>query len=345
MKGKVRAGIVGVSGYTGRELIRILSNHPFAEITEVYGEKTAGEDLSKIHPMLEFKDSLLVKDFFSSPHEAEVYFICVPHGKAQDYVAKLYSEGKRIIDLSADFRLKSAEAYEKTYGAKHSFPELLENSVYGMPEFFKKEIAGAKIVANPGCLARASLIALYPLVLKGLLDFDSPVVLDLKTGVSGAGKSLREDLHFPHMNENFKPYSPLNHRHVPEILQILKGEKETALKLMFVPHLLPVDRGILASVYLQIKENVSKEIDEIYREFYRDSPFIKVLKEGLPEIKMVNRTNNVHIAVRANFNQVVVFVALDNLVSGASGTAVHNFNLMFGFEEGTSLLNLTPTYP
>ncbi|MCX7832138.1 MAG: N-acetyl-gamma-glutamyl-phosphate reductase [Actinobacteria bacterium] len=346
MPEKIKVGIVGVSGYTGRELLRILKYHPNVQIFEVFGSQSRGVFLSNLHPMLNLKFDLEVKDFFSESHNADVYFVCVPHGKAQDVVSLLYREGKRVIDLSADYRLKEASVYENTYGVKHNHKDLLQVAVYGMPEIFKANIRNAAIVANPGCLARATLLSLYPLLDSGLIKNKDCVVVDAKTGVSGAGMSLRDDLHFPHMNENLKPYAPLHHRHVPEIIQEISNFAGFSINLMFVPHLVAIDRGILVSTYFTTSEEISNEkLFEIYSNFYSDSPFVKVIYRNLPEIKNVRATNYVQIGFETSNNSGVVFVALDNLTSGASANAVHNMNIMFDFKETSGLEEMSPLYP
>lgn len=216
-----------------------------------------------------------------------------------------------------------------------------------MPEIYFEEIKSAVLVANPGCLARASILALYPAVAEGVIDRSSVPVVDAKTGVSGAGKGLREDLHFPHMNENAKPYSPLVHRHAFEIVEELKKHSGNPdFEIAFTPHLLPVDRGILVSCYFRLAENVKEEeVFDLYEQKLANSPFVKVLKDRLPELKTVRGTNIVEVSLKVEGKNAVVFVALDNLTSGASGTAVHNFNIMMGFDERTSLEDLAPLYP
>lgn len=347
MKGKqtVSVGIVGAAGYTGRELLRILQLHGYARVTEVYGEASAGRRLNELYPFLNRDTgSLVIKDFFKENHRADFYFICVHHGKAQEFVAPLIEQGKKVVDLSADFRLKNAAAYEKTYAVKHKYPELLKTAVYGMPEIYRDKIRKTRLVANPGCLARAAILSLYPLLKEGLVDSSAPVVIDAKTGTSGAGRGLREDLHFPHMNENFKPYAALFHRHQPEIEQELSFSGD--LSVSFVPHLLPVDRGILVSSYVLLKEKLSREeLAELYGRVYTGEAFINVLLNGYPELKNVRGTNNVQLGFEVKDKRAVIFAALDNLLSGASGTAVHNFNLMAGFEEQEGLDGFTPLYP
>jgi N-acetyl-gamma-glutamyl-phosphate reductase len=343
---KIKVGVVGPGGYTGRELLRILANHPFVEVVEVYGHESRDLPLKSIHPFLPGETGdLKIKTFGEENLKAEVYFLCVPHGTSARYSLEILKSGKKVIDLSADFRLRELEEYRKYYGADHPAPELLKKAVYGMPEFRKEEIARAELVANPGCLARTSLLALLPFVARGAVDFGFPVVIDVKTGVSGAGKKPRADLHFPEMNEDFRPYAPLKHRHVPEIVQeSVEFGAPKILNLLFVPHLIPIDRGILASVYFRLRDaGGDPDLHRIIYETYKKSPFVRVLRDEMPSLKRVRGSNMVEIsAVNSDEGYAVVFAALDNLVSGASGTAVHNFNVMFGLEEGTGLSNLLP---
>lgn len=342
----IKVGIIGPGGYTGRELLRILANHPFVEVTEVYGQESQGLPLKSLYPYLQGETGdITVKAFGEDDLNADVYFLCVPHGTSARYSIDILNSGKKVIDLSADFRLKKSEAYKMYYQTEHPAPELLEKSVYGMPEFRKDQIAKADLVANPGCLARTSLLAFLPFVIREAVDYGFPIVIDVKTGVSGAGKKPRADLHFPEMNEDFRPYNPLNHRHVPEIIQeTVEFGAPKDLKMLFVPHLIPIDRGILASVYFRLK-NDSNDFNPyaIFYETYQKSPFVRILKDDLPSLKRVRGSNMVEItAVSSEDGNLVVFAALDNLVSGASGTAVHNFNIMFGLPEGTGLSNLLP---
>lgn len=331
---KIKAGVVGATGYTGTELLRILANHEDVEVTEVFSQSSAGKRLSEVVPHLaDHYCHLVLSSFSAEDASADAYFVCLPHGSAQQTVKQLIEHGKKVIDLSADFRLKDISVYESVYGVKHCCPELVERAVYGMPEFKAGAIKKAQLVANPGCLARASILALYPAVKHGILK--SPVVVDAKTGVTGAGKRVRQDLHFPEMNEDLRPYAPLNHRHEPEIIQ----EAGLTEELFFVPHLVPVDRGIVVSAYFK-----GSGAAEIYRDFYADSPFVKVI-DRMPSVKNVRGTNQVELSVVETGGKTAVFVALDNLVSGASGNAVHCFNIMHGLDETSGLSKLIPLRP
>lgn len=330
---KIKVGIVGATGYTGTELLRILAHHDAVEVVEVYSRSAAGKKLPEVLPWLaDYYHEIRFDTFNPDRAQADTYFVCLPHGAAQEAVFELFKRGKRVIDLSADHRLRDVSIYESVYQVKHAHPELVHQAVYGMPELHENEIAGAKIVANPGCLSRAAILALYPAARAGVID--SPVVVDAKTGVSGAGRGVRQDLHFPEMNEDIRPYAALNHRHQPEIAQ------ETGIEdLFFVPHIVPVDRGIVVSAYFK-----GAGIRQIYQNFYRHSPFVRLINR-LPSVKDVRGTNLVQLSVVESEGRAAVFVALDNLVSGASGNAVHCFNIMHGLDQPTGLSKLTPLRP
>lgn len=345
----VKVAIVGASGYTGAELLRIMSVHPKAEVAELYARKNAGKKAGEVFPHLPKKyANMLLKDLESDSRDADTYFVCVPHGSAQPIVADLLSRGKKVVDLSADYRIKDVSIYEKYYRVAHNYGRELKSSVYGMPEFFEDEIAEANLVANPGCLARASLLALGPLYGDKLINLSQSPVIDAKTGVSGAGRRLKRDILFPEMNEDIRPYSPIYHRHVPEIEQFLKNLSNREIKVIFVPHIASFDRGILASVYLRVVEEIEvSDIGQTYLRYYGDSPFIKLVDlKQLPSVKRVRGSNTVEISFSEIFDKnLVVFVALDNLMSGASGNAVQCFNLMHHFDPEAGLRNLPPLYP
>lgn len=306
---KIKVGIVGATGYTGTELLRILANHEFVEVTEVYSHSSAGKRLAEVVPHLShFYGSLELRAFDADGAQADAYFVCLPHGSAQEAVYQLIERGKKVIDLSADYRLKNISVYESVYGVKHSHPELVKKAVYGMPEIQADAIGKAQLVANPGCLARASILALYPAAKAGIIN--PPIVVDAKTGVTGAGRGVRQDLHFPEMNEDFRPYGALSHRHEPEIVQ------QTGLStgLFFVPHLVPVDRGILVSAYYMAEGTA-----ELYRKYYASSTFVNVI-DRMPSVKNVRGTNLVELSVVESDGRTAVFVALDTLFQAPQAT-------------------------
>lgn len=347
---KIRIGIIGASGYTGAELIRIFDTHPKVTIAELYAHERAGMFVEDVFPHLgsifygcQLESFALDKDL-----RADFYFVCTPHGHSNKVTPELLKVGKKVVDLSADFRFKDVDAFERTYGVEHGAKEIIEEAVYGMPELFFKEIENARLIANPGCLARATLLALAPIVKAGILKKDSSAIVDVKTGVSGAGRKMREDLAFSEMNEDLRPYNPVTHRHVPEVEEMLKEIAGNDVQVTFVPHLAPYDRGVLASVYIELSEDTDELVLKgLYREFFTASPFVRILTGSeLPSVKRVRGSNNVDIAILngKTLDRAIVFVALDNLVSGASGNAVHCFNIMNEFDQ-TLGLQSTPLFP
>lgn len=267
-------------------------------------------------------------DWKELAHQNDLVFLCLPHGKSQDAVRTLLAEGCRVIDLGADFRLKSAELYQSTYGEVHSCPELLTRAVYGLPELNRERIKNSNLVANPGCYPTASTLGLLPLV--GTVEMKSPPVIDAKSGVSGAGRTLKIGSLFCEANENFQAYAVGCHRHQPEIQQNL-GQS-----VIFTPHLAPMTRGILATIYVSVPH---REIAQLYSSFYADEPFVEVLDDSLPTTRSVAGTNFCRLAVRPSGveGHSVIVSAIDNLGKGAAGTAIHNMNLMFGLPENTGL--------
>jgi len=340
---KLRVGIVGASGYTGAELLRLCARHRGVELVEAYAARHAGLRVADVFPHLARAYPSLVLDAVSETtrFDCDAYFLALPHGTSHAMARRIVESGARVVDLSADFRLVDLSVYQRTYGVRHEAPELLSEAVYGLVELYRERIATARLVANPGCLARASLLALIPLARSGVLVQDTTPIVDAKTGVSGAGRHARDDLMFSETNEDVRPYTPFIHRHVSEIEQIVTEVYGAPLKVSFVPHLVSIDRGILASAYVQLARTMSPdELRELFSTFYAASPFVHVLEPGLlPSVKRVRGSNVVEIAVVAGQDgkQAAVFVALDNLVGGASGNAVHCLNVMFGFAEDEGL--------
>jgi len=329
-----RISIVGASGYTGGELIRLLLSHPNAELDQLVSRSFAGKSLWKAHPNLRSVQMRFSKLDLDKLGESDVVFTGVPHTAAMEVVPQLIERGIKVVDLSADFRLHSAEEYEKWYGVKHTAPELLEKVVYGIPELHREEMKNAQFVSGAGCEATSSILALAPLNGKA-----GRVVVDAKIGGSGAGRTGNAGTHYPERANAVRPYAPVKHRHAAEILQ------ETGFDVAMTAHAVSMVRGILTTnhVFDVEVENVA----QVYREYYKDSPFVRItptLPKFLPNPKYVLGSNYCDVGIVEVEDRVVVFSALDNMVKGASGQAVQCMNLMLGFEE-TLGLEAQPIYP
>lgn len=317
--------------------MRYLLAHPGIELKSVLAHSHQGAKLTEIFPNLAgFLDRTLESaDWVQLGRENDAVFLCLPHGASQDPARLLLENGCRVVDLGADFRLSAPGLYEKTYGASHLYPELLSQAVYGLPELNRERIRGASLVANPGCYPTAGILALLPMAKAGMLNF-TPII-DAKSGVSGAGRTPKLGSLFCEVNENFQAYGVGCHRHQPEI------EERVGANVIFTPHLVPMTRGILATVYV---EGDAEELSELYRDFYRTEPFVKVLDRELPGTKSVAGTNYCRLVVRpaGQPGRSVVLSVIDNLGKGAAGTALHNLNLMFSMpeESGLSLLAVAP---
>ncbi len=345
-----RVGIIGATGYTGMELVRILQNHPKAKLAYATSRRWSGQAICDVMPHLYNAQDLVLSEFDvkEAVSAAELLFVCLPHGESMNISADLYRKGKRVIDLSADFRLRDPEVFGKWYG-EHTQPELLSEAVYGLPELYREEIGNATLVANPGCYPVSVILALIPLLEEGLVGLDS-IVADSKSGVSGAGREPKPNFHFPEVHSNFSAYSIAGtHRHICEMEQELEGICQDDVKLTFTPHLLPVSRGILTSIYASSLVDMDEgSLVELYSKRYLAEPFVTVrdLSAPLPGLKDVCGTNQCILAPRYDkrTGKVVVISVLDNLVKGAAGLAVQNMNLMFGFGEDVGITDF-PLYP
>lgn len=339
--GTIDVAVIGATGYTGRELLRILARHPVARVAIVTSRQHAGVPVSDIHPVLRSVVDVPCRPFNADEiaSTCQYCFSALPHGASMDACRELLSRGVRVIDLSADYRLRDPNLYAEWYGISHRDTEHLKDAVYGLPELFANDIASARIVANPGCYPTATVLALAPLVQADLIRL-TDIVVDAKSGVSGAGRSPTLDFHFPECDENLWAYKPAVHRHTPEmqaVLQTVSG-KESAPEIVFVPHIVPLERGILATIYAHLTRRESADdLLDMYREYYRNAPFVRVVSE-LPRVKNTAMTNFCDISVRVSGSKVMVFAALDNLVKGAAGTSVQNLNIMADLEETTGLL-------
>lgn len=345
----VRVYICGGSGYTGCELLRILSRHPEVYVTGVTSQRSAGKSVQELFPHLPTFTHLVFEPMRieSIVHQADVVFLALPHGESQAAVDYFFRQGKPVIDLSADYRLRSAATYEHWYKVTHSFRATLEDAVYGLPEIHREKIRAARLIANPGCYPTGALLGLLPVVRNGLVDLSS-LIIDAKSGTSGAGRKADLSVAFCEVNEGFKAYAVGSHRHTPEIEQELSLLTGKEVIVNFTPHLLPVDRGILTTLYARFeKQLTAEEIVSVYRDAYQNEPFVRLLPYGsFPNIKYVRGTNYCHIGLMLNerTKTLIIITAIDNLVKGASGQAVQNMNIMLGFDE-TLALESPAAYP
>jgi N-acetyl-gamma-glutamyl-phosphate reductase len=345
----INVGIIGASGYTGAELARILCNHPEVRITVVTSRQNAGRPLSEIFPSLRGKVDLICENL--SPAElckkADFFFTAVPHKTAMDLVPDLLATGKKVVDLSADYRLRNVSIYEEWY-QPHSSSQLLGEAVYGLPELYRHSISGARLVANPGCYPTSIILGLAPLLKAGAVVAQT-IIADSKSGTSGAGRAAQTGSLFCEVHDGFRPYKVGRaHRHTPEIEQELGALAGADVHISFTPHLLPISRGILSTVYASLVPGFDREkIDGLYYNQYRNEPFIRLLKEdSFPATQYVRGSNFCDISYKIDHttNRIIVMSAIDNIVKGASGQAVQNMNLMQGFEE-TSGLTTVPLFP
>ncbi len=343
-----KIAIVGATGYTGLELLRLLARHPEAEVTCVTSRQEAGKKVKEVFPFEEAFGELVFE--LPEPHEiakkAEFAFLCVPHGKAAQMAEALREKGLIVIDLSADFRLKDPKLYEQWYQTPHQAPGLLKEAVYGLSEVYREEIKKAKLIANPGCYPTASLLPLIPLLKKGLIK-TSGIIVDAKSGVSGAGRSAKLRLIYCEVNEDFCAYNVAVHRHTPEIEQELSYAAQKEIVINFTTHLTPMNRGILATIYAEPTTEDEDTLRAALREFYAESPFVKILPPGeFPRTAHVRGTNLCLIGLKFDprTKKLILISAIDNLVKGASGQAVQNMNLVLGLPE-TLGLERRPVFP
>jgi N-acetyl-gamma-glutamyl-phosphate reductase len=336
----VRVSIIGASGYGGGELARLLAGHPEVELVHLTAESKAGEPMAALYPNLRsFTDHVTAAlDVEPVARDSDVVFIALPNGRAMALAPAILPHA-RIVDLGADFRFKDPAVYEQWYKMPHAAAHLLEGAAYGLTEYHRAEIRGAQVVGNPGCYPTAALLAVVPFVLSGKVA-PRGIVIDAKSGVSGAGRGASLGTHFSEVNENVKPYNVAGHRHTPEIEQELAAHAGAAVAVTFTPHLIPMTRGILATAYLTLAAPLAAaEATAILQEAYAGEPFVRVLDAELPQTKATTGSNFCDIAVRvdARSGTAVVMAALDNLVKGASGQAIHNMNVMCGFPETLGL--------
>jgi N-acetyl-gamma-glutamyl-phosphate reductase len=334
-----RIAILGATGYTAVEVIKILLRHPEAEIVAVTSRQEGNVPVAMIHPSLTGRLDLTLENLEPAQIAArsDCVFSCLPHGVTAAMVPALLSGGCRVVDFSADYRLDNPDVFANWYGQKHPDPERLGKVVYGLPELFREQIVGAQLVANPGCYPTTAILALAPLLKTGLIE-TTDIIIDSKSGVSGAGRTPKLTTHYPECNESISAYNIGRHRHIPEIERILGIAAGGPVELIFTPHLVPMDRGILTTAYSRPKSPVTEEqVLQTLRDFYQDEPFVRVV-DHLPGTKDSQGTNFCDITARVFRGRVLTISCIDNLIKGASGAAVQNFNLMYGYPETTALL-------
>lgn len=343
-----RIAVVGASGYTGIELLRLLSQHPQVELTCVTSRQYAGQAVAQVFPSLQGSIDLVFEDVDSSvlADKADIVFTAVPHQTAMGMIPGLLESGCRVVDLSADFRISDAAVYEEWY-QEHTAQDVLSEAVYGLPELFREHVADSRLIANPGCYPTSVALALAPLLENKLVDLKT-VVVDSKSGTSGAGRSANVGTLFCEVNEGFKAYSLPRHRHTPEIEQTLSTVAGEDVMITFTPHLLPVNRGILSTCYATLNSNLSADdLHTLYSERYADETFVRVLPKGqFPNVSQVTGSNfcDVGVTVDERTGRVIVIAVIDNLVKGAAGQAVQNMNLMLSLPETTGLM-IPPVFP
>lgn len=343
----IKAGIIGATGYAGAELVRLLTAHPYAEISAVSSVTFEGKALSSVYPAYLGLNDMVCERADDVVNKSDVIFAALPHGLSQDLAKQCFDNDKIFIDLGADFRLENEEDYKEWYGGEYKDKTLHQNAVYALPELFRENIRGKKIIANPGCYTTGVPLALAPAVKMGLVKRQG-IIADCKSGVTGAGRGLSQGTHYPDLNEGFHPYKVAAHRHTPEIEQTLSRLAGKAVKITFVPHLLPVNRGILSTCYAPLQDGVTAEqIKKAYRSFYRDAFFVRLLPDGaVADIHNIKYSNfcdiSVHVDMRTH--TLIAVSAIDNMVKGAAGQAIQNMNLVFGLDETAGLTMMPPAF-
>jgi N-acetyl-gamma-glutamyl-phosphate reductase len=342
MSAKKKIGILGASGYTGADAVRLLARHPHAEITALTANTHAGKTMHEVFPHLFMLDLPRLKEWEQVDWtQLDAVFCGLPHGTTQEIIAAVLAANPaiKILDMSADFRLSDMKTYAQWYGHEHRAPALQGEAVYGLTEFYRKKIAAARLVACPGCYPTAALLALVPIAKAKLIDVDD-IVIDAKSGITGAGRGLKQNTQFSEAGEGLSPYSVGTHRHAPEIEQEIGIAAGSAVTVNFTPHLIPMSRGELCTSYVKLRGGSADDLREALADAYRDEPFVHVANKGvLPQTQNVRGSNYVQIGVFADRikNRAIVISVLDNLVKGSAGQAIQNMNLMLGFPETTGL--------
>lgn len=342
-----KIGIIGVTGYVGIELLRLLLNHPNVTVEAISSSSFKGEEIASIYKMMLNKTNLICQDANDVIEKSDVIFTALPHGLSEEFAVKCIEKNKKLIDLGADFRLESEEEYKKWYGKDFLNKAIHKFSVYGLPELNREKIKTCKIVANPGCYPTSISLALMPLLKNSLIN-TANIICDSKSGATGAGRGLSLKSHYCELNENFAPYGIGSHRHTPEIEQTLSNIANTSVNVTFTPHLLPINRGILSTIYCDKNTTLSLEqIHELFVDFYKDENFVQILPlNTTAEIKNVKYSNNCQISLHENYrkDKLIIISTIDNMVKGAAGQAIQNLNLILNLEENTGLNMISPAF-
>ena len=343
----IKVGIIGATGYAGAELVRLLMSHPQAEIAAVSSVSFEGKKLSDVYPAYKFLNDMVCENQSQAVDKSDVIFAALPHGLSQELAKECYDKDKIFIDLGADFRLENEDDYKQWYGGEYTDKQLHKNSVYALPELFRENIKGKKTIANPGCYTTGVPLALAPAVKLGLVS-TAGIIADCKSGATGAGRGLSQNTHFTDLNEGFHPYKVACHRHTPEIEQTLSHLADEKVTITFVPHLLPVNRGILSTCYARLNDGVTKQqIRQAYEDFYSDEYFVRLLDDGqTADIHNIKYSNfcDISLHIDERTQTLVAVSAIDNMVKGAAGQAIQNMNIVFGLDERTGLEIIPPAF-
>ena len=338
----VWVSVIGATGYVGEELIRLLSGHPEVQLSSITSQNFVGRSIQEVFPNLSGKVNMNCEelDIFRVAENSDIVFLSLPHGHSVVCAKEILSQGKKVIDMGADFRFDDGDIYEKWYSVIHSEHEMLNDAVYGLTEINKEKIRDASLIGNPGCYPTSIILGLAPVLSKRLVD-PSYIIADSKSGISGAGKAANSSNLFTEINGNVKPYNIGSHRHIPEINQELSKLYQDEISITFTPHIVPMSRGILSTIYCKMNNSYSyDEIYSIFKEYYLDKPFVRILNKGIyPQVKWVCGSNycDIGFEVDKQNNTLIIISAIDNLVKGAAGQAIQNMNIMYGFPENMGL--------
>ena len=343
----VKIGIIGATGYVGAELLRLLLSHPNVEVAALSSVSFEGQEISNVYTSFFNKTNLICESAEDVIEKSDVIFTALPHGLSEDIAKKAINSNKICIDMGADFRLSNEAEYEQWYGKKFTQPEIHENSIYGLPELNREKIKKCSLIANPGCYPTTIELGLMPLLKNSLIKLEG-IICDSKSGTTGAGRGLTLNTHFPEENETFAPYKVGAHRHTPEIEEILSTMANDKVNITFTPHLLPINRGILSTIYCTPKDTVNlEEIYKLYVDIYKDEPFVNILPLGeTASIKNVRLTNDCCISLHLNHrkDQIIIVSSIDNMIKGSAGQAIQSMNIILGFDETSGLNLIAPAF-